>query len=148
MSIIIRDCVPEDAAALTRINRKQMGYDYPEGATRAKLEKLLSRPGNRIFVADDGGKVVGYAHAAEYDVIYAPTMANLMGIAVDRDYLRRGIGQMLLRAVEQWAKEIGASGVRLVSGSERAQAHTFYEICGYKCNKTQLHFTKPLEGRE
>ena len=148
MGIIIRDCIAEDAEALSRINRERMGYDYPEADTRAKLEKLLARGDNKIFVAEDGGRVVGYAHAVLYDVIYAPTMVNIMGIAVDGSCQRRGIGRRLLDAVERWAAESGASGIRLVSGSERSQAHTFYEICGYKCNKTQLHFTKPLEKKE
>ena len=142
MGIIIRNCTPDDAEALARINRERMGYDYPAADTRKKLEKLLARGGDRIFVADDGGRAVGYVHAEEYDVIYAPAMVNIMGIAVDERYRRRGIGRMLLAAAERWAADIGAAGIRLVSGSERAQAHTFYEICGYSCGKTQLHFTK------
>ena len=148
MGIIIRACVPDDAEALARINRERMNYDYSEADTRAKLEKLLAGSSDRIFVAEDGGTVIGSVHAAVYDVIYAPTMVNIMGIAVDGSYQRRGVGRRLLEAAELWATDIGAAGIRLVSGSERTQAHTFYEICGYRCNKTQLHFTKPLDKKE
>lgn len=144
MDIIIRNCTPDDAPDLARINRERMGYDYSEADTREKLIKLIGRSGDRIFVADDGGRAVGYVHAEEYDVIYAPTMVNIMGIAVDVNYARRGIGRMLLSAAEKWASDIGAAGIRLVSGAERAQAHMFYEMCGYKRNKTQLNFRKSI----
>lgn len=40
----------------------------------------------------------------------------------------------------KWAKETGASGIRLVSGMERSSAHEFYGHCGYNYGKQQLNF--------
>lgn len=146
MDIIIRDCREEDCASLHRLSRERLGYDYPEDKTREKLLMLLGRPDNRIFVAEADGKVVGYVHAADYDVIYFDSMKNIMGIAVDAEYSRRGIGRKLLEAVELWAAETGAKAIRLNSGSTRTEAHIFYKSCGYESDKTQLRFIKMTSG--
>ncbi len=69
-------------------------------------------------------------------------MKNIMGIAVNRDYQHRGIGSALLRQVEQWARQTGAAGVRLVSGATRTGAHAFYHQCGYSGDKAQLNLKK------
>ena len=142
MSALIRLAVPEDAAALTRLNREEMGYDYPEEDTKRQLEKLLADESNRIYVAESDGAVVGYVHANNYDLLYAPHMKNIMGIAVSSGFRRGGIGRLLLEAVEQWAEKTGACGVRLVSGASRTGAHDFYRACGYQEAKDQKNFKK------
>lgn len=83
-----------------------------------------------------------YVHACDYDVIYFPHMKNIMGIAVSSQCRRLGIGKALLSKIEDWARESGAAGVRLVSGSERTEAHLFYKHCGYNTGKMQLNFKK------
>ena len=70
------------------------------------------------------------------------SLKNIMGIAVCKDYQHQGIGRKLLYAVEKWARETHAAGVRLVSGETRTEAHQFYQICGYAANKKLMHFMK------
>ena len=41
-------------------------------------------------------RVIGYAHLVDYDVLYAPSMKNIMGIAVSPQYRRKGVGRVLL----------------------------------------------------
>ena len=65
-----------------------------------------------------------------------------MGIAVSRKYKRKGIGRALLQQVEHWARETGASGIRLVSGATRTDAHAFYRRCGFEGNKEQINLKK------
>lgn len=142
--LTIRDAVLGDAPALTRLNQAAMGYDYPEAETGRKLEALLSDGRNKILVAETEGRLLGYLHLVDYDVLYAEHMKNIMGIAVDPDCRRRGIGRALLTAGEAWARENGASAVRLVSGEERTGAHRFYQALGYVCGKRQLNFKKTL----
>ena len=73
-------------------------------------------------------------------------MKNIMGIAVSASCKRRGIGRALLEQVEAWAVRDGAVGIRLVSGSERADAHAFYRKCGYTGDKQQINFKKKLRS--
>lgn len=85
---------------------------------------------------------MGYVHLADYDLLYADHMKNIMGIAVDPSCRRLGIGKKLLEAGESWAKETGADGVRLVSGETRTGAHALYRSLGYEGNKMQLNLKK------
>ena len=142
--VLIRDALPGDAAALARLNRIAMGYDYPEGKTARQLEKLLASDQDKILVAELDGQVLGYLHLVNYELLYADPMKNIMGIAVDPDYRRRGIGSALLEAGEAWAKDTGADGVRLVSGESRVGAHAFYRSLGYTGSKMQLNLKKTL----
>lgn len=140
----VRRCDVTDAAALQHLSREAMGYDFPLSDTTAKLTKLLNDSTNLILVAELNGEVVGYIHAVDYDLLYAPHYKNIMGIAVLPEYRRQGIGKELLSAVEKWAGETGASAVRLCSGEERTDAHEFYKSLGYVNNKKQLNFSKQL----
>ncbi len=141
---IIRIAVVSDAAALCRLNRDEMGYDYPPVLAAERLEQLLSSPVDRIFVAEAEGEVAGYVHAQHYELLYADPMKNIMGIAVSAEHKRKGIGAALLKAVEDWALCDGCAGVRLVSGATRTAAHEFYRRCGYTGGKEQLNFKKML----
>ena len=57
-----------------------------ELVTKAKLTKLMKADTDKIFVALAGNKVVGYIHINDYDVVYAPHLKNIMGIAVSAGY--------------------------------------------------------------
>ncbi len=141
---MIREAEPGDAAAIYRLNRDEMGYDYLPERTEEKLRQLLESEADRIWVAAAGDRVIGYVHANSYDVIYAPHMKNIMGIAVDPEWKRRGIGRALLGRVEEWAQQTGAESVRLVSGQTRTGAHAFYRSCGYQGDKLQLNLKKNI----
>ena len=138
----VRDAALRDAPALYRLDRVSMGYDYPEEKTAAQLEKLLSSGRDKILVAEIDGQVVGYLHLVDYDLLYAGPMKNIMGIAVDPERRRMGIGRALLEAGEEWARANGAEGIRLVSGESRVGAHAFYRALGYEGNKMQLNLKK------
>lgn len=143
--ISIRDAVPEDAEAIQQLNREVLGYDYSVDNTRKKLQRLSSMKGHKILVAEDQGQVIGYIHGEDYDLTYAPPMKNILGIAVAFSARRKGVGKRLLQAVENWARETGADGVRLVSGANRKEAHAFYRACLYGNEKQQINFKKFLE---
>ena len=142
MEYIIREAIESDANAIWQLNCDEMGYQYPLDDTVQNIARLLSSNADKIFVAVSDGLVVGYVHANDYDLIYAPHMKNIMGIAVSGEYKRQGIGRALLQEVEHWALKTGASGIRLVSGATRTDAHAFYRRCGFEGNKEQINLKK------
>ena len=144
MKLTIREACIEDAGAIRALNTEEMGYDYPLERTREKLALLINRETDKVYVAVVGENIVGYVHANHYELLYAPAMKNIMGIAVSGKYRRCGIGKALLESVEQWATESGAEGVRLVSGGTRIGAHQFYRSMGYGEGRQQLNFKKKL----
>lgn len=142
MEFIIRELMLKDSEDIHRLNTDEMGYEFSLDETKEKLLKLINSDSDKIFVAVIGDEVIGYVHANDYDLIYAPHMKNIMGIAVAEKYKRNGIGKALLSEIEMWAKETGAKGVRLVSGATRTNAHKFYHNCGYSGDKAQINMNK------
>lgn len=139
---IIRQAEITDAEDIYYINKTSLGYDYDLHKQKNNLESVLNDKTQVIFVAVLGNKVVGYIHLTSYDVIYTDTYKNCLGLAVDDDYKRMGIGSALLKQGEMWAKENGAIGIRLCSGIERENAHKFYKSQGYIENKLQKNLKK------
>lgn len=142
LKINIRECTILDSMDISLLNKNEMGYDYSASDTKEKLKQLLNDSNHKIYVAIAGEQIVGYVHANNYDLLYAPHLKNIMGIAVASDFKKKGIGKMLLNEVEEWAWDTGAYGVRLVSGSTRTGAHAFYRCCGYGGVKDQKNFKK------
>ena len=138
----IREAEISDATSIWKLNCDEMGYQYPLSDTVLNIGKLLSSETDKIYVAVSNNTIVGYVHANDYDLTYAPHMKNIMGIAVSGSWQRRGIGRALLNSIENWARQSNAKGIRLVSGSSRMEAHAFYRSCGYSGDKLQLNLKK------
>lgn len=141
--MIIRRASVEDAAAISRISREDLGYPCQPELVASRLEGL-DLPREAVFVAQVEQEVVGYIHAEKYNTLYFESMVNLLGLAVLADYRRQGIGKTLLSQAESWAREQGIRLVRLNSGASRKGAHAFYRAMGYKDEKEQLRFLKEL----
>ena len=145
MTFQIREARETDAEEICRLNRDDLGYDYPPEKTGERLKLLLQSTKDKIFVAEAEGQIAGYVHACDYDTLYMPHLKDIMGIAVSGECRRQGVGHALLTAVERWAAETGAEGVRLVSGEARTGAHAFYRRCGYVFCKNQKNFRKMFQ---
>ncbi|OSP86015.1 hypothetical protein B9W73_12575 [Lactococcus lactis] len=131
-----------DSKAIQKLNSIELHYDYPLEDTTKKLELILSLDWQIIYVAEIDGQVAGYVQAHKYLGTFGDLFVNIMGLAVSKDFQGHGVGKALMIAAENWAQEIGAEGVRLNSGSERTEAHKFYEKIGYDKSKTQAKFQK------
>ncbi|MBQ7962368.1 MAG: GNAT family N-acetyltransferase [Clostridia bacterium] len=141
-NFIIREAVLSDTQDIYHINKTSLGYDYDFDKQKSKIEVVLNDKTQVIYVAECDNKVVGYIHLVNYDVIYADNFKNCLGLAVDIEYKRNGIGSALLNQAEIWAKENGAVGIRLCSGVEREKAHQFYQSQGYEVTKLQKNIKK------
>lgn len=138
----VRLAKTNDYERIAILNKNEFGYEYPLDKTAKRLEEILAKSSNKIFVVCEDELVTGYVHACDYEGTYFDHQKNIMAIAVDSNYRGKGLGRMLLDAVESWAKEENCAGVRLVSGLNRENAHKFYEHCGYKHRKTQKNYIK------
>lgn len=138
----IRDAQITDSAEICRLNREGLGYEYPPEKTLIKLTAILGSDNDRIFVAEDGGALLGYIHLAAYECTYSDSLKNVLAMVVDEGHRRQGVGRQLMRRAEEWAKSCGSMGIRLVSGSSRTVAHQFYRSCGFTLRKEQKNFIK------
>ena len=144
MNVETRVATVADSAAIVALNRDGLGYDHPLDSTRDALAEALASDREIVIVATIGEEVVGYCHAEDYRLLYAPAMVNVLGIAVTDGARRQGVGIELFDAVVGWARGRGAAAIRLVSGASRDGAHAFYVRAGFDEPKRQLTFRRPL----
>lgn len=74
------------------------------------------------FVAEIGGKVVGFA-ALE---IYSPKLGEIRSLCVSDEYQRHGIGRQLVQACVERARERNILEVMAVTSAEN-----FFRSCGF-----------------
>ncbi len=146
---MIREMRVTDAPAIQLINKASLGYEFPVDGTKKQLQTILTLPTNQIFVYEnEANLVVGYIHLADYENTYHKSLKNIVTLAVRPDYQKQGIAKRLLERGQQWAKEHGSAGIRLVTGFERKQARRFYENNGFKKRKDQTNYIKWWEEDE
>lgn len=161
----IRHAAASDIPAMNELFQKDLGYAECTLEIVEKQFAGLDNSREAVFIAEaestdasgdshDGSPdvtsdarlfpIAGVIHVEKYNVLYFPTMANILGIAVAADFRRQGIGSALLKRAEEWARENGVGSMRLNSGESRKKAHEFYRALGYIDDKKQLRFIKEL----
>ena len=97
-----------------------------------------------MLVAEIKGKAVGMIEAQLYSTVYsAGQFFNVLGLVVDDQVQKQGVGGKLLSAIEE-ARQRGMQGIRLNSNVKRHAAHRFYENHGYQSSHEQKRFIKEL----
>jgi N-acetylglutamate synthase-like GNAT family acetyltransferase len=86
--------------------------------TLDEIEDLL----NNGFVAEDNGKIVGFA-ALE---VYSKKLAEIRSLCVADTFQRSGIGRQLVEACVQFARERSILEVMAITSSE-----DFFRSCGF-----------------
>jgi GNAT superfamily N-acetyltransferase len=142
-----------DAPRLAQLS-DALGYAVEPLIMAERLERLLKRAEDRVFVAEVDAGVVGWIHCAEQELLEAGRRCEILGLIVDQAYRGQGIGRALVSAAESWALSRGLGLVSVRSNVVRAESHPFYERLGYVRAKTQHAYrkavspgsTRPLPG--
>lgn len=141
---ILRGAKISDYKDLKEIIRTSLGYDSSDEIIKNKL-KMIDIKRENIYVAEIKNKVVGFIHIEKYETLFFDMFVNILGLAVAAEFRRKGIGEMLVKVAEDWAKSVGATGIRLNSGEDRKGAHEFYKRIGFNVDKKQLRFNKIID---
>ncbi|CAB4665127.1 unannotated protein [freshwater metagenome] len=132
--ITYRDMVIFDLGAVQAMERAV----YPDDAwSLAQFkEELAGAPRNRFYiVACEEQEIVGYAGIA-----ITQDVADIHTLTVDPKYRRRGIGNELLRKIEDWAIDRGALSLMLEMRVGNSQAQPLYEAAGYQSISERKHY--------
>ena len=137
----IRQARKDDFLSLQSLS-KQLGYDYPLDKVRAKIKKIDSNEDHILLVAEDpeSNRIIGYAHAQVYEVLFSDTFLNLLGIVVDESCRGSGVGTAFITELEKYCLKKGCQGIRACSGAVRKKAHNFYRSNGFDDEKEQIRF--------
>ncbi|MBB4826311.1 GNAT superfamily N-acetyltransferase [Sporosarcina luteola] len=145
MNIAVRKLLEQDYEALVKLF-KELGYPSSQGAIEQRFNLLNQQGSYYSFVAVDEGQVVGFAGVCQmFQFERDGSYARVLAFVIDANVRKRGIGTVLLKSVEEWARQNNCHSITLNSGNreERLAAHSFYETNGYV--RRSSGFSKSLE---
>lgn len=133
-----------DSARLAELSGV-LGYPTTYSSLAPRLNRLLARVEDAVFVAETESGVVGWIHGAEQELLESGMRCEILGLVVDPACRGQGVGSRLVDALEQWAASRGLKQMTVRSNVTRAESHPFYERLGYLRTKTQHTYRKALE---
>lgn len=123
---VLVDCVEGGASVgfmLPMTRDKALAFWRKVGASAAREERIL-------LVAEDGGRIVGTVQVVFDLPENQPHRADVAKMQVHRSQRKKGIGEALMRAAEDAARQAGRS--LLVLDTASADAERLYERCGFR----------------
>jgi GNAT superfamily N-acetyltransferase len=143
LELNIRRASLDDSKHIARLS-DELGYPCTTEETSRRLATVQRHADHVVLVAEDKGAVIAWIHVLAHPSLVADTPAEIAGLVVDERYRSHGVGQALMAAAEQWAREHGCGSVRLRSNVKRDRAHAFYQRLGYELWKSSHAFRKDL----
>lgn len=121
----------------------QLGYQSTKEEISARLAEMQDSSQYAVYVAElPGGRIAGWIGVHVFRSVETNPCAEISGLVVDQQIRSRGIGKILLRTAENWARSRGCDAVSVLSNVKRDRAHRFYTNNGYELVKTQMSFRK------
>jgi len=133
-----------DAAEIARLST-QLGYPASAEEMAVRLNVVLSAGDRRVFVATGKGYLLGWIGIELRTTLETGLKAEIVGLVVDADARRSGVGKALVQAAEAWVRERGLDAVMVRSNVARVESHPFYEGIGYVRRKSQHVYFKTLD---
>jgi ribosomal protein S18 acetylase RimI-like enzyme len=116
---------------------------YVQGQREAAAAFSLS-PSGETLVAAAGESLLGFTTVQFHDW---NRLAQLHGLAVAPEHVRRGIGTQLVDAAESVARERGCRGIYLDTPVDNAGARAFYESRGFSEDyRMTRYYADDLDG--
>jgi GNAT superfamily N-acetyltransferase len=139
----IRKAHQSDYEELMELYNLFVGSDRYSKHDNDSFQKVIHNPNNVVFVAEDAGKLIGFASFSIRDVVrYPKPIAELDELFVLESYRKQKIGKSLMEVVEKTAKERNCYRIFIESHYDHRAAHMLYESLGY--TNYGYHFIKNL----
>ena len=136
MTITIRPAVEADLPSLLALYAELHTEDpvLPLARATRLWREIAVQPGRRVLLAWLDEAVVGTADCAVLPNLTRGGRAFMVveNVVVAAAARRRGVGRRLFAAAVAVARSEGCYKVQLLSRSDRAEAHAFYESCGFR----------------
>jgi putative acetyltransferase len=153
--IAVRRAVPGDAAELVALaesvgreeGRWILGSERWRSVSdeRRYLKTIQRHPDAAVFVAEEQGHVVARLSLARDPHPASRHVADL-GLMVDAEHRRRGIGRILLEEAVAWAREAGVRKLELHVFPWNEPALRLYESFGFRREGYRLrHYARDGE---
>lgn len=113
-------------------------FFFQEEVQRRGISLMLREQGRerQVFVAENDGKVLGMCSIQTLISTAEGTLVGLVEDVVVREGFRgNGIGNLLMEAVDGWAKRHGLTRLQLLTDRNNTPALKFYESRGWKITR-------------
>jgi ribosomal-protein-alanine N-acetyltransferase len=145
VSLLVRNLAAQDLDDVLVLAAESL--EAPHWNRRDYEQILLAEPSDLLLrcglVADNGGKVAGFAVASW---LRQEAAAEVEGLFVDLDCRRQGVGSALIAACMAWAAKAGASTVRLEVRASNTAAHALYRRHGFStAGVRRAYYSSPVE---
>lgn len=142
---VVRMIATQDYEDIHDLNT-ELGYTYDQEKVYKKIISILEAGSDIVLVAEVDGKVIGYAHGAPYETLYADNLLNTVCFCIKEGIAEEDqIGNELYLAFEERAKRFGFKGIRLALDQEREKAHALFMKHGFETKRSLQHYIKYFE---
>ena len=130
--------------SLSAADRARLSPAQVREALHATHEQLLSRPGNRIYIARDAeGRRAGLLWLGVHrNLVSGQDEFWVYNITVQPEFRRQGLARHLLGLAEDLARQEGYDALGLMVAEHNAAARALYERVGFRT--TNLLMRKSL----
>ncbi len=126
----------------------QLGYEVEAELLEKRFEWLAKDPDHYFCAAtDETGRVVGWGHGFIEKTLITGKRLVIAAMVVDEGFRSKGVGALILGAIERWGQDQHCEAIRVLSRMTRERAHAFYERNGYSKDKVSQVFKKPYLKR-
>ncbi|MCA9708838.1 MAG: GNAT family N-acetyltransferase [Myxococcales bacterium] len=134
-----------DASSMSRLSM-QLGYDSTELTMRQRMIRVRDDVAHAVFVAAlEGDEVVGWVHVTLRNTLWSEPFAEIVGLVVDTNHRRLGVGRALVERVVAWSEAMHVQDLRARAQEHREDALAFYEGLGFELYKEQQVYRRVFE---
>lgn len=128
----IREATPNDAPDIATL-LDQLGYSSSPAQAAERLARVAVDPSMWVIVAEVESELAGFGALHVQNLVERDEPGcQVAGLVVGQRFRRRGIGELLMQALEDEARRRGVKVMVLNTAHRRADAHAFYEALGYE----------------
>jgi GNAT superfamily N-acetyltransferase len=151
--IVLRRATADDARTLELLAARLAGFELPPWRTAEEIASADGRAmlaavraghaDDEVLIAERDGAAAGCLHLLVATDFFGRRHAHLSVIAVTEAAEGSGVGRVLMRRAEQWARERGLALLTLNVFATNARARRLYERAGYA--PEVMKYVKALE---
>lgn len=131
-SLKVRRAAPDDAGSIDALYGQLVG-DASRCVLPERIRELSENPKTALLVVEVDGRVCGTVLVSLCDDVMfnRQPFAVIENVVVDTIARNQGVGTQLLREAEAHCAANDCSKIMLLSSMDRADAHRFFERCGF-----------------
>jgi len=127
----MREATPNDAPDIAAL-LDELGYPSSPAQAAERIERIAMDPSTWVIVAEVESELAGLGALHVQNLVERDEPGcEVAGLIVGERFRRRGIGELLMQALEDEARRREGKVMVLNTAHRRADAHAFYQALGY-----------------